>query len=1070
MATAIEFPSAFVTGEVSPALFGNTQLTRMHSAAATMRNMWVSYQGGSYSRAGTAFVGFSKQTGRAYPPRIIPFQFSINQGLALEFGNFYMRVMFNGAYVTETSIPIISIVNSDPVQIDLASTPPSHSNGDWLFIAGVPEIPQLNNQTFVVNYVTSGGNTTAFLSDIYGNQINGAGFAAYGGDGNASRIYTLATQFSEQDLAWLKFTQSADVMSICCVNQTTNTEYPPVDLSRISATDWTFTVMTPEATVNPPSASNVTATAVGDVEYQYVATAVSPIDGTESIAGSIGTATDAIDIASTAGSITFTWNPVTSVQQYNVYKATPAVGTGSGNATIPVGAQFGYAGTASGTSFVDTNIIPDFSQVPPLHQNPFARGTILAINVTASGSGYTSITLTINTATGAGEVITPIVISGAVQSFFIADGGFGFLPTDTVTIGGAGTGATATLVVGPQTGTYPGMVAYFQERRAYAYTLNQPDTYFMSQPGSFTNFDFRTPTIDSDAITGTPWSVEVNGIQFMITLGGADMVLTGLDAFLLTGSGGSVFTPVALTPSSQSAQNQGINGCSATVPPIRIYEDVIYVQAKGSSYRDFKFDISNYSYVADDISQNSTHMFYNYNIVQHAWCEEPYHIIWAVRNDGVLLSLTWLKSEKIAGWARHDTAGSFVSVASVTEPPVDALYLAVQRNIGTNTAYTIERMDNRLWNGVETTWCVDCGFTLPQSTPSATLSASSPTGLGGISGVTNLVGGAGYSAGTVISVVDNNGKGPGAGAVLVPTIVNGVITAITETSQGSGYVNPAIVIFDPAGSAGGSGASATAVLNNSATFTASAAIFSGATVGQVIRMGGGKATVTQFLSQTQVVGNITIPITATYPDNTGSAQAIPQSSGNWTLSAPITVVHGLDPLIGATVTGLADGIKIPPQVVSAQGTITLATPASQITVGLAFQAQLQSVYLDTGEPTTQGQRKNIPEATARVYASGPFQMGSNQPDGSTLSPTQIAPQWTGLQPASLPVSAPYNSSTVPLYTGDIRVPINTGDAKPGQVCVQQSDPFPLNVLCFLPQVLLGDTSSQNWPQKQGKNG
>jgi len=444
-------------------------------------------------------------------------------------------------------------------------------------------------------------------------------------------------------------------------------------------------------------------------------------------------------------------------------------------------------------------------------------------------------------------------------------------------------------------------------------------------------------------------------------------------------------------------------------------------------------------------------------------------VLWAIRNDGILLSLTWLKSEKIAGWARHDTFGSFVTLCSVDELPVDALYLGTERTIGGHTAYLIERMNNRLWDDVEDAWCVDCGFSLPMNEPDATISASSPTGLGAISGVADLVGGSGYSAATTVSVIDDNGTGSGNGAVAAATVVNGVITAITFTAEGQDYTYPQIVISDPAGSAGGSGASATAILDNTATFTANAAVFFPEYVGTIIRMGGGVAKITAYLSSQKVTANILTPITQTYPDAFGVDQAIPQSAGNWTLSTPITTVGGLSPLIGATVTGLADGIKIPPQVVAADGTITLSTPASKITIGLPFQAQLQSVYLDAGEPTVQGSRKNIPEATARIEASGSFKMGSNQVDGSTLSPKQIAVAWSGLQDAPIAptlVRAPYNSKTVPLATGDILVPINSGDAKPGQVCVQQDDPYPLQVLAFIPQILVGDTGSQNWPQKQ----
>src|ERR1019366_8365691 len=106
--------SAFVTGELSPSVFGRVDLDREHVAASTMRNLFVGYRGGANSRAGTAFVGFSKQTGRSYPPRVISFQFSINQGLALEFGQQYMRVILNGAFVVETPLSIGGASQANP--------------------------------------------------------------------------------------------------------------------------------------------------------------------------------------------------------------------------------------------------------------------------------------------------------------------------------------------------------------------------------------------------------------------------------------------------------------------------------------------------------------------------------------------------------------------------------------------------------------------------------------------------------------------------------------------------------------------------------------------------------------------------------------------------------------------------------------------------------------------------------------------------------------------------------------------------------------------------------------------
>ena len=1211
-------------------MFGRFDLARLHTALATGRNGFVGYRGGFYSRAGTAFCGFSKQTGRNYPPRLVPFQFSINQGLALEFGNFYMRVVSDGGFVTESPFAITGLSQADPGvvsyvilstamsvtaglgavtasyargdyvvpaggtssvaaqfqvltttlaalalkfggagyavgdQITLGgnggtvglapvltvtsvstgvitgfvisqggsftnngggnfiqssttgsgsgatfqtalfgpltlavsnpgdytavpanpanqasssgaglgatytitwATPNALANGDWVALAGIdsPGPTQLNDQSFVISALTG---TTFAISDVYGNPINTAILTAWTAGGTISRIYTLATPYSEQDLDYLKFTQSADVMSVCLVNQDTNAEYAPLDLNRASDDDWTLTTVVPNPTVLPPSGAAAAYSTSGSWDYQYVVTAVNPNDGTESIASNIAEIDSAVDIAATAGLITITWDPseTTGVNEYNIYKATPAY-----EASPPVGSLFGYAGSAYGTQFQDPNIVADFSQVPPTHQNPFARGQILAVTDIVSTGTVTSVVTTINTLTGSGAVLTPIIISSALIGYIIEDPGENYQDTDTIGIVVTGGGsATASLSIGPESGTYPGVPFYFQERRGYANSLNNPDTYWMSQPGAFTNFDYRTPTIDSDAITGSPWAVEVNGIQFAVLTAGGLLVLTGDSVWLLVGAGSFATNVQPISPSSQVALPQPEIGCSSTVPPIKIDYDVIYLSSKGSIYFDLPYQLYALS-TPLEITVNSSHLFVGFEILEHAWCREPNKVLWAVRNDGVMLSLTWLKPEQVAGWARHDTQGAFVSVCSVTEPPVDALYIAAQRNFGLyGNAYTIERMDNRIWANIEDCWCVDCGFSLDQPEPAATLTLSSATGLGSLTGVTDLVGGAGYSAGTVFSVVDDDGEGPGSGAVPTPTIgAGGVVTALVFSggNQGSKYTYPQISAADPAGSQGGSGFSAKAVLDNAVTLNASANVFSNGNVGSFVRCGGGKIKLTAYVSPTQMTGDVIIPVTEVIPNTGGLPQSF--AAGDWTMTAPVTSVQ-VPQLAGAAVTGLYDGNVIPPTVVPTNGTLELPGQASQITVGLGFTAQMQTVYLNASEnPTDQGQRKKIAYLTARVEASKLIEAGSNQTDGSTLSPVQVEVPWDGMEGIPDKGIPAYNELVSPLWTADSRLPIVGGFATPGQVAMQQTNPLPLNVTALIPEYETGDLPEQKYTPPQG---
>jgi len=150
---------------------------------------------------------------------------------------------------------------------------------------------------------------------------------------------------------------------------------------------------------------------------------------------------------------------------------------------------------------------------------------------------------------------------------------------------------------------------------------------------------------------------------------------------------------------------------SAIVPPLVINYDMLYVQSKGSIVRDSAFNFFVNVFTGTDMTVLSNHLFNYHQINQWAYAEEPWKVVWCVRDDGIMLSLTFLKEQDIFGWARHDTNGLFV-VCSVTEPPVDAVYTIVKRYIigEQEWVYYAERADNRNWSEVEDCFCVDAAI------------------------------------------------------------------------------------------------------------------------------------------------------------------------------------------------------------------------------------------------------------------------------------------------------------------------------------------------------------------------
>ena len=229
-----------------------------------------------------------------------------------------------------------------------------------------------------------------------------------------------------------------------------------------------------------------------------------------------------------------------------------------------------------------------------------------------------------------------------------------------------------------------------------------------------------------------------------------------------------------------------------------------------------------------------------------------------------------------------------------------------------------------------------------------------------------------------------------------------------------------------------------AVTGTGVTFTASAAIFSAGDVGKILRVGGGIAEITGFNTTTQLIGDFVQDITEIIPNS--DDVPLVAASGDWSLTAEFTSFTGLQHLTGQTVQMLGDGNVFPAQEVAADGSVTFSQPVSKAIVGLGFQAQMQTLYLDTGEPTIQGRRKKISALTTRVHQTRGLKMGS---DFDHLTEYKMRTTQLMGQP-------------IALETGDQRIIMNPSWNIYGQICIQQDYPLPATILGVIPEVTVGD--------------
>ncbi len=245
------------------------------------------------------------------------------------------------------------------------------------------------------------------------------------------------------------------------------------------------------------------------------------------------------------------------------------------------------------------------------------------------------------------------------------------------------------------TGNYPGAVTYYQQRKVFAGSNQYPQTLWGSKSGNYTNMDVSNPVQDSDAFTATLASNQSNLIHHLVSL--ADLiVMTSSGSWKLSGGA----TGAAITPASIVAVPQVFSGVYANVQPLVIEYDILYVEAKGSKVRALNYNYYAQIYTSTDVSALAESLFYGYQIIDWCSARQPFDIIWAVRSDGTLLGLSYLKEQDVYAWHQHSTAGSFFSCAAVQESAFgtqeDAVYFTVQRTINGVTSLFVERMRTRL--------------------------------------------------------------------------------------------------------------------------------------------------------------------------------------------------------------------------------------------------------------------------------------------------------------------------------------------------------------------------------------
>ena len=230
----------------------------------------------------------------------------------------------------------------------------------------------------------------------------------------------------------------------------------------------------------------------------------------------------------------------------------------------------------------------------------------------------------------------------------------------------------------------PACVFFYQDRLGLAGTQAEAQTVWFSKTGEYANFGHaRSSVEDSDSISVNLSGKKLNSIH-SVAVSNKLLVFTAGSEWTISCSG-------ALTPTNIQIQQQSERGASRTAP-VMVGNKALYVQARGGVLRDFFYDYNTASYTGNDLTLYAKHLFFNREIREVCYQQEPDNLIWCVLDDGTLAVLTYLAEQNICAWTHHDTQGRYVSICTIPNRGYDEIWFAVERD----GKYFIERQVQRL--------------------------------------------------------------------------------------------------------------------------------------------------------------------------------------------------------------------------------------------------------------------------------------------------------------------------------------------------------------------------------------
>lgn len=166
-----------------------------------------------------------------------------------------------------------------------------------------------------------------------------------------------------------------------------------------------------------------------------------------------------------------------------------------------------------------------------------------------------------------------------------------------------------------------------------------------------------------------------------------------------------------MAPTNIQATKESTYG-SILMDSLLVGDGIVFAERGGERVREYSYNLKTDNWEPSDLTLWGEHILRESPIIGYAWQQQPFGVLWVLREDGVLCSITYLKKENVLAVSRHPKKNCKVEAIAtiINDNGKEEIWMVCNRTIKGETRRYVEYLESE-YEDQDDWFYVDSGLT-----------------------------------------------------------------------------------------------------------------------------------------------------------------------------------------------------------------------------------------------------------------------------------------------------------------------------------------------------------------------